>query len=414
MGKEGINQKDFDRVCILLQVCVLLIFMSVINMTLNTNERLHSFFFVTIIISSILPFIHKLISNYLISTNLLILTFIVHISYLITHTNGIFSPFLFWFLVPIVVSSIFFRTRTIIFWATIISGIFVYLLYQDIFGKNILEITDDKVLVTLYKQSFINLFIFITFCLSFHSMKIKNRLQFLYDGNEKVGSLIQILSHDIINPLNLILGFTEVLKDEIEDDELPEGILRASRQIQQIINHVKEMQALESGKRNLELEPIDLEKCLENVTFVFQEKAKRKRISLIIKNEVDFETKILAEPVSFSHQVLNNLVSNAIKFTPEHGEIVIHSYKKGQKVHVNIQDTGIGIPQKLIPNLFRFDVATSRAGTEGESGTGFGLPLVKKYIELYNGEIFVESVEASSDIDGDIHGTNFHIILNCT
>jgi signal transduction histidine kinase len=245
-------------------------------------------------------------------------------------------------------------------------------------------------------------------------MKIKNRLKFLYDGNEKVASLIQILSHDIINPLNLILGFTEVLKEEIDDDELPNGILRASRQIQQIINHVKEMQALESGKTNLELEPINLSRCLENVTFVFKEKAKKKRVSLIIKNEVDEKTKILAEPVSFSHQVLNNLVSNAIKFTPEHGEILIHSYKKGQKVHVNIQDTGIGIPQKLIPNLFRFDVATSRAGTAGESGTGFGLPLVKKYIELYNGEIFVESVESSSDIDGDIHGTNFHIILNCS
>ena len=245
-------------------------------------------------------------------------------------------------------------------------------------------------------------------------MKIKNRLQFLYDGNEKIASLIQILSHDILNPLNLILGFTEILKEETQDDELPNGILRASRQIQQIINHVKEMQALESGKRHFSLEEIDLAKCLENVTFVFKEKARKKRISLLIKNEVAEETKILAESVSFSHQVLNNLVSNAIKFTPEDGEIIIHTYRKDQKVHINIQDTGMGIPQKLIQNLFRFDVATSRPGTAGELGTGFGLPLVKKYIELYDGEIFVESVEKSSEIDGDIHGTNFHIILNCS
>jgi signal transduction histidine kinase len=244
-------------------------------------------------------------------------------------------------------------------------------------------------------------------------MKIKNRIKWLYDGNAKVGSLIQILSHDIINPLNLILGFTEVLKEESEDEELPNGILRASRQIQQIINHVKEMQALESGKRELGLSAMDVSKSLENVSFLFEEKAHKKGVSLIIKNELNDSTKVMAEPISFSHQVLNNLVSNAIKFTPEYGEVVIHTYQKGNKVHVNIQDTGIGIPQKLIPNLFRFDVATSRVGTQGESGTGFGLPLVKKYIELYHGEIHVESIESSGDFENDIHGTNFHIILNC-
>ena len=244
-------------------------------------------------------------------------------------------------------------------------------------------------------------------------MKVRNRLRWLNDGNIKIGSLIQILSHDIINPLNLILGFTQVLQEERKDNEYTNGILRAADQIQKIIYHVKEMQALESGKRELGLSAMDIGKPMENVKFLFKERAKKKGISLIIRNEVEDSVKVMAEPVSFSHQVLNNLVSNAIKFTPEFGEIIVHTYRKSNKIHINIQDTGIGIPQKLIPNLFRFDVATSRLGTEGERGTGFGLPLVKKYIELYHGDIYVESIESSNGDDSDVHGTSFHIILNC-
>ncbi len=278
-------------------------------------------------------------------------------------------------------------------------------------GKNIISITNQESIIDSYKLSFINLFTFATCSLLFNSRRTYKRLDELHFGKTKIGSLIQILSHDIINPLNLIIGFTQLIKEESKDPELPDAVLRASSQIQQIIDHVKEMQALESGKKILSLSPIDLSIAIEEVLFVFKEKAKQKGVSIIVKNEVDSQVKILAEPVSFSHQVLNNLVSNAIKFTPEYGEIVIHCYKKSRKVHINIQDTGVGIPLKLIPNLFRFDIVTHRAGTQGEAGTGFGLPLVKKYIELYRGEIHVESLEKSDS--NDIHGTNFHIILNC-
>mgnify|MGYP000630974937 CR=1 FL=1 len=410
---EGVYQKSYDRVCLILRVSTLFIILSVINLNISNNSITDFFFHTLIALAFTNPFIYKFVKNYLLAMNLIIVLFLFDVTYLIVNTNGLFSPFLFWYIGPIVLVAILLRTKSIIVWSLTTILIFNYLLYQNIFSRTDILIQDQDVLISLYKQSFANIFVFTSSCLIFYSMKVRNRLRWLNDGNIKIGSLIQILSHDIINPLNLILGFTQVLQEERKDNEYTNGILRAADQIQKIIYHVKEMQALESGKRELGLSAMDIGKPMENVKFLFKERAKKKGISLIIRNEVEDSVKVMAEPVSFSHQVLNNLVSNAIKFTPEFGEIIVHTYRKSNKIHINIQDTGIGIPQKLIPNLFRFDVATSRLGTEGERGTGFGLPLVKKYIELYHGDIYVESIESSNGDDSDVHGTSFHIILNC-
>ena len=118
--------------------------MSCINLIFIRNEILLNFAIRTILLAVAFPFIHKLITNYIFSINVIIICLITHVSYLITNTNGIHSPFIFWFIVPILISSVFFRTKIIAYWSFVIFGICIYLLYQDIFGKNIIALSNKE------------------------------------------------------------------------------------------------------------------------------------------------------------------------------------------------------------------------------------------------------------------------------
>lgn len=415
MPSQGPYHKTYERTCVLILISLVVILQSILCLLIVSNHShnkiLIIFYILNIGICILTPLFYKYTHSYFLSGKILLTYAAGAVTTIIVFSNGVNSPFIFWLIAPIILSSTLFRYKMTLLWSSIVFLIYIYLLYQDVFSHSIESNLSASIVTEYQRHAFIHLFLFCTACLVIHLLKIQRRMKWLYDGNEQVGSLIQILSHDIINPLNLILGFGELIKEETKEKELADGILRAGNQIREIINHVKEMQALETGKKDFVLTPINLTTAIDNISFVFKERIKNKNIDLVIKNELDSELRVLAEPVSFSHQVLNNLVSNAIKFTPENGEIIIHAYKKGLHVHINIQDTGIGIPEELISSLFRFDTVTSRKGTNGERGTGFGLPLVKKYIELYKGEIHVESIVLGDS--SDVHGTNFHLVLNC-
>jgi signal transduction histidine kinase len=107
--------------------------------------------------------------------------------------------------------------------------------------------------------------------------------------------------------------------------------------------------------------------------------------------------------IQILRSLFQNLINNSIKFTPTGGAITVTSETQGAKLQVCVSDTGIGIPEKEIPNLFRIDTSFKRSGTEKEAGTGLGLILCKEYIEILNGTISVTSTEGE--------GSKFCMIL---
>ncbi|MGH6718718.1 MAG: sensor histidine kinase, partial [Alphaproteobacteria bacterium] len=107
--------------------------------------------------------------------------------------------------------------------------------------------------------------------------------------------------------------------------------------------------------------------------------------------------------------VLGNLVSNALKFSHPGSLIRVAAARHGDEVRLSVCDRGMGIPAPLLDDLFRWDRPTAREGTAGEFGTGFGLPLVRRYVEMFGGRITVESRDAA-DFPDD-HGTCVHIAL---
>ena len=167
------------------------------------------------------------------------------------------------------------------------------------------------------------------------------------------------------------------------------------------------MQAMHSGKFKLNLVPVSLESAMSDVLFTFEERAKAKGVRINIASRIDFQ--VLADHVCLVHDVMNNIISNAIKFSEKGQEITVAADKIGAMIHVKVKDQGIGMPKTIQEDLFSKHKSTSRLGTDKEVGTGFGMPLAKSFMDKFGGEILVTSEEKIADSDN--HGTTFELVF---
>jgi signal transduction histidine kinase len=216
-------------------------------------------------------------------------------------------------------------------------------------------------------------------------------------------NIIRILCHDLATPL-MVVKFLASRLEEKKIEEITESAM-------DIAQHVRNMMALEHGKSKLELVPVKLIAALKASLNIMQVKLEEKEIETFFNSGLLSEVMVYSEEKSLVHQVLNNIISNAIKFSPEGSHILFKLKIESNQVFLTIKDNGVGIPKDLIPDLFNKYVKTSRLGTNKEKGTGFGLPLVKTYINIYGGEIFVDSICEKSK--GTIpNGTEFTLCFN--
>lgn len=221
-------------------------------------------------------------------------------------------------------------------------------------------------------------------------------------------SMLHLLTHDLKNPIagvdSLLEHLTPLPKDA---EELISMIKTGVRQALAIIDHVSSLLALETGKINLKLETVNLRACLSEAEMMLRGKFLAKRVILV--TDCPDGAWVIAETVSLVNSVLGNLLTNALKFSFP-GSVVAVKVEVGEKEAILlITDNGIGIPREILATLFSMSKPTNRIGTEGERGTGFGMPLVKKHVEAYGGEIEVSSQDiTSSPAD---HGTVVRITL---
>jgi signal transduction histidine kinase len=218
---------------------------------------------------------------------------------------------------------------------------------------------------------------------------------------DKLRSLIHVICHDLRNPLTVISYHAESQLSRGNQEWAP--IVRAAKSQQEILTYVRLKEAIESGKHKLEMVPVKVADAAENARFLFEGQIKGKNLQW--HTDIEPDCTALADPTLFIHTVVANLVSNAIKFTPDGGKIELIAATVGKKVLIEVRDSGIGIPSKLLPHLFSGLTPTTRPGTNGERGNGFGMPLVKTVVESFNGTISVESVCADEVTDGSPTGT---------
>lgn len=236
---------------------------------------------------------------------------------------------------------------------------------------------------------------------------VQMQQQEIEDKKEGIQNLICVITHDISTPLTVIIGRSNLLVHEplTEKGLVSVGkISKASYSISDIINNVRNLYATELGKNRIEIQDVEVLKLLEELKENFSEKLEAKKIDLHVV--CDFEAcPIRANRDLLLHQILGNLLSNAIKFSPETSKISIIVEKKEGNALISIKDAGIGIPKDLLPKLFDMRSKTSRRGTSGEEGTGFGLPIVKTYVEKLDGKI--EVVSQSAEDMAPVTGTTF-------
>jgi len=202
------------------------------------------------------------------------------------------------------------------------------------------------------------------------------------------------MSHDLRQPLNAIVGFTDLLLMAESEPLSPKQrrhlghVAAASRQLLGLVNDLLDLSRVESGRMEIHPEPCDVAALLEETLALFRTQTQNGRVSLVLEMASPL-SHLLADRVRVQ-QVLHNLLSNAFKFTPEGGLITVTAKQVGLQLEVAVRDTGVGIPLEDQQRIFEaYEQAGSKEGQQ--KGVGLGLAIAKRLVDLHGGQIWVES-----------------------
>jgi signal transduction histidine kinase len=202
------------------------------------------------------------------------------------------------------------------------------------------------------------------------------------------------MSHELRTPLNAIIGFSEVLNERMfgelneKQEEYLKDIYASGQHLLSLINDILDLSKVEAGRMELEVTDFDLPSAIDNALILVRERASRRGIRL--GRAIDNRVAMIRGDERKVKQVLLNLLSNALKFTPEGGRIDVRAAINDGMAEISVADTGVGIApedQEAIFEEFR-QVGTADKKVEG---TGLGLALSRKFIELHGGRIWVQS-----------------------
>jgi CheY-like chemotaxis protein len=236
--------------------------------------------------------------------------------------------------------------------------------------------------------------------------RINTHLKILKISNERK-ELLHVLCHDLANAFSPIISALNIIHDYATYKVLRKDMETAALNGMRIIELVRTIRALEDNKIELKLESVELKKAVKSSELMLERKFAEKQIELV--QHIDDNLTVSAEFTSLVNSVINNLLTNAVKFSYPNSKIIIEAKQSGDNVTVSIQDFGVGMSEQLQRDIFDMKKTTSRIGTGGETGTGFGMPLVKKFVKAYGGAIEIAS-KREKDCPED-HGTEVRVIL---
>jgi signal transduction histidine kinase len=227
----------------------------------------------------------------------------------------------------------------------------------------------------------------------------KNELQEinaqLKELNATKDKFFSIIAHDIKNPFNSILGFTELLKsqyDKITPEKrklMIDALASSSNSVYQLLENLLQWSRSQRGILEFKPENIKLKSQIGKILPLLTDTANHKSIE--IESHLQDENMLIYADPQMLDTIIRNLVSNAIKFTKNGGRITISAEKTDKKILIKVTDTGIGMSPETIRKIFKIDSSSSTLGTNRETGTGLGLILVKEFVTRHKGKISIES-----------------------
>ncbi len=214
-------------------------------------------------------------------------------------------------------------------------------------------------------------------------------------ANRAKSEFLANMSHELRTPLNSIIGFSDLMLDgnagEIADmqKKFLGNISTSGKHLLSLINNILDLSKIEAGKMELNYELFGIYTTIDEIKQVISPLAQKKDIDLKIVNDGSLQ-EIYADRVRFK-QILFNLASNAIKFTPQGGKVTISTTRVKDRAQFAIMDTGMGIPEEKKSNLFLAFTQLDSSLNRFHEGTGLGLSLVKRFVEIHGGNIWVAS-----------------------
>lgn len=232
-----------------------------------------------------------------------------------------------------------------------------------------------------------------------HEAALEKSAQEARAANEAKTRFLFNMSHDIRTPMNAIIGFSELLEKHIDEKDkvldYTEKIRSSSAFLLSLINYVLEMARIESGKAVLKEEPGDLCALMQTLSDVFEPSVQQKKLTCTYHTDV--EHPYIVSDRTKVREILLNVISNAIKYTPEGGHIAVSVKElpaekpKTGRYTFTVQDDGIGMSEEYLPHIFE-EFTREHTSTESKViGTGLGLPIVKALVEWMHGSIDVQS-----------------------
>jgi signal transduction histidine kinase len=202
------------------------------------------------------------------------------------------------------------------------------------------------------------------------------------------------MSHELRTPLNAIIGFSQVLRDEMvgsvnpKQSEYLDDIISSGNHLLSLINDVLDLSKVEAGQVELDVHPFSLREALERGVVMVRERATEDgvRVAFEAAPEID----VVDGDERRIKQVIFNLLSNAVKFTPAGGEVDVSAMRVNGEVRVSVADTGPGVDPEDHERIFE-EFRQTESGLEQHEGTGLGLALSKRFVELHGGRIWIES-----------------------
>jgi signal transduction histidine kinase len=214
-------------------------------------------------------------------------------------------------------------------------------------------------------------------------------------ANRHKSEFLANMSHELRTPLNAIIGFSEVLRQQMfgainpKQGEYLEDIQTSGQHLLSLINDILDLSKVEAGKMDLQLSQFSLAAALQSVMLMVRERAAGRGIDL--RTEIDPAIDQIEADERKVKQIVLNLLTNAVKFTPAGGSVRLQAKPDGTGVLVVVRDTGVGIAPADQARVFEEFTQAGEAGAAGQEGTGLGLTLSRKLVELHGGTIWVES-----------------------
>ena len=240
--------------------------------------------------------------------------------------------------------------------------------------------------------------------------ELNRRLSQLQVVNEEKSALFRIVLHDVSNPMSAIMGYLDFALnpkiDETTKHKYLQGALRSAKTVTTTIRQIRSMESMAETKKRFYAEEIDLHEAFATVETIFRPQFDKKNVTL----KVDYpneEIYLTGNKDLFCQSVLGNLVSNSLKFSHPGSTVYLTSKKENGNLKILVRDEGTGFEKTKIANMFDVSKSESCRGTQGESGTGFGMPLLKRYLDVVKGDIDIQTItQEESQTD---HGTKVEL-----